>query len=341
MLEYMVLLYWRRLIVVNLDEYDFKLPEEMIAQKLASPRDSANLLISNKDGSFEHRKFSDLTSYLKAGDVLVLNSTKVSQAKLAGKKETGSPVEVMLVNKIGNEKWECRIKGKNPRAGVKFIFRKGMGEVLETKDEDLFIVRIDDAVLKDAILPTPPYITRTLGDDEYQTIYADKEGSLAAPTAGLHFTKQLLSKIEKKGVKIVFVTLHVSYGTFKKIRNGVENYVMDPEYFEISKSAAETINKRKGRLFVVGTTTLKALETSSKDRKIKSGIGQSTLFIYPPFKFHSGADVLITNFHLPKSTLILLTCAFGGRERILKAYDKAIKKKYKFYSLGDAMMIEK
>lgn len=327
--------------MVNLTDYNFELPEELIAQKLASPRDSAKLLVIGKDEEFEHKKFHDLIDFLEKDDVLVLNSTKVSHAKLLGKKSTGSPIEIILVNKISDEKWECRIKGKNPKAGTKFIFNKGKGEVIGVKGEDLFIARIDAEVLDDAILPTPPYIKRKLSDEEYQTIYADKKGSLAAPTAGLHFTKQLLSKIEKKGIKIVFIILHVSYGTFKKIRESVENYVMDPEYYEISKETADIINKRKGKLFVVGTTTLKALETSSKNNEIKPGIGQSTLFIYPPFKFNSGTDVLITNFHLPKSTLILLTCAFGGRERVLKAYKEAIKKKYKFYSLGDAMMIEK
>lgn len=325
---------------LNLEDYNYELPSERIAQHLANPRDSCRLLVIGKD-KLEHKRFTDIVSYLNKDDVLVLNSTKVSNAKIIGKKATGGPAEIVLVKKLDNLTWECRIKSRNPHVGVKYIFKNGSG-VIESLKGELYILKFSSSkIIDEAILPTPPYISSKIKDDEYQTVYAKKQGSLAAPTAGLHFTKKILSQLQKKGVKIVYITLHVSYGTFKSIDYGIENYVMDPEWFEIPVGTAHAINNRKGRLVVCGTTTLKALETSSKNGKVIAGKGESTLFIYPPYSFKSGADLLITNFHLPKSTLILLTCAFGGRERILKAYQEAINEKYRFYSLGDATLVFK
>ncbi len=324
---------------INLDDYSYELPEELIAQKAARPRDSARLM-AVMGGCIEHCRFSDIAGFLKRGDVLVLNSTKVSKAKIAGKKESGAEAEVVLEKKVSGLEWECKIKCRRPRKGTRIFFEHGSGEIVGRSGES-FVIRLSSkGILKKAFLPGPPYIKRRLGN-EYQTVYADKEGSLAAPTAGLHFTKRLIKKIEAKGVKVAYVTLHVSYGTFKSIDYGVENYVMEPEFFSVSEDAARAINERKGRLVAVGTTVLKALESSCRDDKVVSGQGFSELFIYPPYEFKSGCDVLVTNFHLPKSTLMLMVCAFAGRERVLRAYKEAIEKKYRFYSLGDAMVVER
>ncbi len=338
---------------MNLNDYSYELPEKLIAQKPHFPKDECKLLIlGNK---IEHTKFYNTIDHLKKGDILVLNNTKVSHAKIYGEKETGSNAEVILIKNIKNNIYEAKIKTKNPLIGTKIIINtknkhhkintsnnnhnKEYIEIIDKKNIDTFIVKLSSKeILSLAILPTPPYIKRKLKDSEYQTIFSKKVGSLAAPTAGLHFTKKLLEKIKRLGVEIVYITLHVSYGTFKNI-DDIDNYVMDPEYYEITKDSANKINNRKGRLIVCGTTTLKALETASEKGKIISGNNWSTLFIYPPYKFKSKTDILITNFHLPKSTLLLLTCAFGEKERILNAYNIAVKKRYKFYSLGDAMMI--
>ncbi|MGV8171500.1 MAG: tRNA preQ1(34) S-adenosylmethionine ribosyltransferase-isomerase QueA [Candidatus Woesearchaeota archaeon] len=320
-----------------LDSYSYKLPENLIAQRPASPRDSCRLLIL--ENGIKHETFENIIDYLKPGDVLVLNDTKVSHSKLVGKKESGSPAEIILLNKISEKIYEAKVKTRNPHPGTKIICRYGNVSIKRKINIDTFIVELDDnKILNDAILPTPPYIKRKLDDKEYQTEFSKKEGSLAAPTAGLHFTKRLLNKILKKGIIIVHITLHVSYGTFKNI-DDIKTYIMEPEQYEISEDAASKINGRKGRLIVCGTTTLKALETSSSKGKIIPRSGASTLFIYPPYKFKSGTDILITNFHLSKSTLLLLTCEFGGRERIMEAYQEAVDMKYRFFSLGDAMMI--
>ena len=325
---------------MNLNDYSYELLEELIAQKPSKPKDSCKLLILDKN--IIHTKFRNIVDYMKKGDVLVLNDTKVTHSKIYGKKETGSNAELILLKRIKDNIFEAKIKTKNPLVGTNIWVNKNKKDsikIISQKNIDTFIVELsNNKILSKAILPTPPYIHRKLKDSEYQTIFSKNVGSLAAPTAGLHFTKELLKKIEKKGIKILYITLHVSYGTFKTIDN-VETYVMDPEYYEISKNTANIINNRSGRLIVCGTTTLKALETSSKKGKIIPKKEQSTLFIYPPYKFKSGTDILITNFHLPKSTLLLLTCAFGKRDRVLNAYNIAVENKYMFYSLGDAMMI--
>jgi S-adenosylmethionine:tRNA ribosyltransferase-isomerase len=320
-----------------LDSYSYKFPESLIAQKTVSPRDSCRLLIL--DDIIRHETFKNIIDYLKPCDVLVLNDTRVLHSKIVGKKDSGSHAEIILLKKIAEKTYEAKIKTRNPHVGTRIICKNGNIIIKKQINIDTFIVELsDNKILDEAILPTPPYIRRKLSDKEYQTAFSKRVGSLAAPTAGLHFTKKLLNKIFQKGVKIVYITLHVSYGTFKNI-DDIKKYVMEPEYYEISEDAADAINNRIGKLIVCGTTTLKALETSSRNGKITSGEGLSTLFIYPPHKFKSGADILITNFHLPKSTLLLLTCAFGGKKRILDTYDLAVKNKYRFFSLGDAMMI--
>ena len=359
---------------MTIEDFDYILPEYLIAQNPAYPRDSARLLIvkgnvsgkpqNNHDNQYTdryeiiHKRFYDLIDYLDKGDVLVMNQTSVLHAKLLGKKTSGAQAEIILIKNLGKNRWIARIKTRNPNPGQRIILRYGELYIIERKTIDTFIIRLSDRkVLKDALLPNPPYIKRIVDDEEYQTVFAKDmhsknfkntdpkgldeppDGSLAAPTAGLHFTKKLLKKISDKGVKIVFLTLHVGFGTFLMPTNTQEN--TEPEYYEITKKSEGTINKRKGRLIVVGTTTLKALETSSKNGIVYSGTGYSDIFIKPGYKFNLDIDVLITNFHLPKSSLIMLTSAFYGRENILKIYHEAIDKKYMFYSLGDAMMLIK
>ena len=323
---------------MDLDSYSYRFSEKLISQKPSIPRDSCRLLILD-DSKIIHKRFRDIVNYMNPGDVLVLNDTKVLHAKLVGRKDSGSPAEIVLLKSISGKTYEAKIKTRNPHTGTKIIFGMGNAVIKEQLNIDTFIIELsDNDVLGEAILPTPPYIKRRLDDEEYQTEFSKNDGSLAAPTAGLHFTKGLLKYIERKGIKIVYITLHVSYGTFKNI-DDIKKYFMDPEYYNIPEHAAKIINGRKGRLIVCGTTTLKALETSSRNGEIIPGSGESGIFIHPPYTFRSGTDILITNFHLPKSTLLLLTCAFGGKKRTLKAYDEAVRRKYRFFSLGDAMMI--
>ncbi len=334
---------------LSLSDFDYSLPGSLIAQHPARPKDHSKLMVIHADEKIEHKHFYDIINYLNKGDILVLNNTKVIRTKLIGRKETGSDAKITLTKKIEKNIYECHIKTKNPNVGTKIILLGGNAKITGKKSVDLFIIKLNDEkkILKNAKLTTPPYIKRELDDEEYQTIFADKnkKGSIAAPTAGLHFTKTLLNKIRKKGVKIIFITLHISYGTFLPVYD-ISKHKMELEYYEISEKDADAINnrdKKKNKLIVVGTTTLKALETSCnpKNKKIISGAGWSDIFIYPGYKFNSGTNILITNFHLPRSTLIMLVSAFFGREKIMKAYGVAVHKKYRFYSLGDAMMLIK
>ena len=332
---------------MKLSEFNYYLPKELIAQHPARPRDDCRLMVLHKDKTKDkivHERFFDIIKYLNKGDVLVMNSTKVIQAKLVGNKSSGSSAEIILTKEIDKKKniWECRIKTRNPHPGVKIFLDKGYGIIMEQISIDRFKIRLSNKkLLQKAILPNPPYIKHDVTSEEYQTIYAKHDGSLAAPTAGLHFTKTLLKKIKDKGVKIAFVRLHVGFGTFLQLPEDIKNLKTEPEYFEIPENTADLINRRKGRLFVVGTTTLKALESSSEKGKIIPSKGYSDIFVRPGHIFSCGADALLTNFHLPKSSLILLTCAFGGSKKIINAYSQAIRHNYRFYSLGDAMLIEK
>jgi len=325
---------------MDLADFDYALPKGLIAQKPVSPRDHSKLIVLNS--KIEHQHFYDLINYLKKGDVLVINETKVIPNKLVGKKLTGSPAEIIISESKGEE-GICSVKTRNPFVGTKLIFGKYNAEIIK-QEKDSFVVLFDENVKKIikkiGILPTPPYINRKLKkDSEYQTVYSRKKGSVAAPTAGLHFTKQLLRKIKKKGVKIAKVCLHVDFGTFLKVRD-IKNHKMHEEYFEIDKKNADIINKAK-RLFVVGTTCVRTLESANKNGKILPKKGKTSLFICPGYRFKTKIDALITNFHLPKSTLLMLVSAFYDRERLLKAYQVAIKNNYRFYSLGDAMLVLK
>ncbi len=326
---------------LKLSDFDYNMPKERIAQKPVSPRDSSKLMVVND--KIEHREFFDIVDYLRERDVLVLNETKVVYAKLTGKKETGSPAEI-IVEEVDGNRCRCRIKTKNPMPGVKLIFDKYKAEVIE-KDYDEFVVEFDenvDEILKDiGKLPTPPYVKRKLDKEEqYQTVYSKKEGSVAAPTAGLHFTKRLLEKIKKKGVKIAKVTLHVDFGTFLPVRD-IDKSTLHKEYFEVDEKNADIINNAK-RLFVVGTTSMRTLESvADEEGIIRAKRGNTRLFIKPGYEFKLDYDGVITNFHLPKSTLLMLVSAFVGRKKILDAYNIAVRKKYRFFSFGDAMLILK
>ena len=323
---------------MKLTDFDYSLPIGMIAQEPVSPRDNSRLMVVNS--KIEHKRFSDIVDYLSKGDVLVVNETKVVPAKIVGKKKTGTKVE-LIVEKVNGRKAECWIKSKNPRVGNRLIFGKFIGEIVKQKKAQVSVVFNADVNLimkKIGEMPIPPYVKRKLDrDSQYQTVYSKKKGSIAAPTAGLHFTKRLLKKIKAKGVKLAKVCLHVDFGTFLPVRD-LKGHKMHPEYFEVDKKNAAIINNAK-RLIVVGTTSMRALESVAKNGKIKAGKGNTALFVKPGYRFKMKYDAMITNFHLPKSTLLMLVSAFVGRKKILKAYKEAVKKKYRFFSFGDAMLL--
>lgn len=336
-------------------DFYYDLPEELIAQDPLKDRSSSRLLALNKaDGSFEHKKFTDIKSYLKKGDCLVLNDTKVIPARLLGVKEdTGAAVEILLLKRLSDTDWETIVRpGKKLRKGARVVFGEGSlkAEIVETLEDGNRIVRFEFEGIFEEILdalgemPLPPYITHKLMDkDRYQTVYAKNEGSAAAPTAGLHFTKELLKEIEDMGVKLVYVTLHVGLGTFRPVKvDDVTQHVMHSEYYQVSKEAADTINETKrsgGRVICVGTTSCRTIESAATDDGIVQAKSDDTqIFIYPGYKFKA-LDCLITNFHLPESTLIMLVSALAGKENIMNAYEAAVQEKYRFFSFGDAMFI--
>ncbi len=341
---------------MNKRDFYFDLPEELIAQDPLEDRSSSRLLMLNKaTGEVEHHIFKDVVSYLQPGDCLVLNNTKVIPARLLGSKaDTGGAVEVLLLKRHQDDVWETLVKpGKKAKPGTKLVFGDGIlkAEVLETVEEGNRLIRFSyDGIFEEVLdrlgeMPLPPYITHKLQDKtRYQTVYAKYEGSAAAPTAGLHFTKELLSAIEEKGVKIAYVTLHVGLGTFRpvKVDNILEHH-MHSEYYEISKESADLINETKqngGRVICVGTTSCRTVESAATaEGLVKAGCDNTEIFIYPGYQFKV-LDALITNFHLPESTLVMLVSALAGRENVLNAYQKAIEEKYRFFSFGDAMFIQ-
>jgi len=328
---------------LSLSLFDYSLPKELIAQEPLKDRSKSRLMVLYEN-EIEHCRFFEVIKYLDRGDTLVINDSKVIPARLKGKKMTGGKVEALLVKEKEKSVWECLIKGKNIREGTELIFKEIRGKVIDRNDKFLVKFYTDDMLSyleKHGEVPLPPYIKKELKEKgSYQTIYAKKEGSIAAPTAGLHFSNELLEKIRKKGINIAPITLHVSIGTFAPVRSeDITEHSMDAEYFEIPEKSAEMINNTEGKVVTVGTTTVKALETSSSNGKVIPSGGWSDLFIYPSYKFKSPIKAMITNFHLPKSTLLMLVCAFAGRERILKAYEEAIANKYRFYSFGDAMLV--
>lgn len=336
-------------------DFYFDLPEELIAQDPLEDRSSSRLMVLDKNtGEITHRIFRDITEYLHPGDCLVINDTKVIPARLIGAKEdTGAKIEILLLKRKENDIWETLVKpGKKCRPGAKVVFGNGelRAEILEVLEDGNRLVQFSyEGIFEEVLdrlgqMPLPPYITHKLQDkNRYQTVYAKYEGSAAAPTAGLHFTKELLKEIEDSGVRIARVTLHVGLGTFRpvKVENVLEHH-MHSEYYHVSKEAADIINDTRrngGRVISVGTTSTRTLESVAQDDgTIVPGSGNTEIFIYPGYKFKA-IDCLITNFHLPESTLLMLVSALAGKDHILAAYEEAVKERYRFFSFGDAMLI--
>jgi S-adenosylmethionine:tRNA ribosyltransferase-isomerase len=351
---------------MHINDFDYKLPEELIAQKPQKDRDKCRLMVLRRsDNSIEHRHFFDILEYLKEGDCLLLNDSKVIPARLYGIKEgTGARVEFLLIKRIEGDTWETMVRpGKRLKPGDSVVFsdedgKKLRAEILDYGEDGTRIVKMEyDGILMERLeeigsMPLPPYISRPSNDedkDDYQTVYCHEEGSVAAPTAGLHFTTELLEKAREKGVKIAFVTLHVGIGTFRPVKcETIENHHMHFEEYSVSEETAEIVNETilsGGRVISVGTTSTRTAESAAcfdeKSGKylLKAGSGSTDIFIYPGYEFKI-IESLITNFHLPKSTLMMLVSALYDREHILKAYDEAVREEYRFFSYGDAMFIE-
>ena len=341
---------------MKVEDFDFHLPEELIAQTPLLDRTASRLMVVNPfTQELEHHQFGHIVNELQAGDCLVLNDTRVLPARLMGTKEdTGANIELLLLKQTNEDEWETLVKpAKRVKIGTVVTFGEGLlkatctgmlehgGRTFKFEYDGIFYEILD----KLGEMPLPPYIREKLDDqDRYQTVYAKERGSAAAPTAGLHFTEQLLETIKEKGVEVVFVTLHVGLGTFRPVSvDSIENHDMHSEFYSVSEEAAETINRTKlngGRVISVGTTSTRTLETVARDNdgQIVASQGWTNIFIYPGFEFKA-IDGLITNFHLPKSTLVMLVSALAGKETILHAYDEAVKEKYRFFSFGDAMFI--
>ncbi|APQ99141.1 tRNA ribosyltransferase-isomerase [Clostridium botulinum] len=341
---------------MKVKDFDFYLPEELIAQHPMEKRDEARLLVlDKKTGGIEHKIFKDILDYLTPNDCLVLNNTRVLPARLIGaKEETGGKMEFLLLKRKEKDVWETLVKpGKRAQIGARFIFGNGelKAEVIGMGEEGSRIVKFYYEGIFEEILdqlgqmPLPPYIKEKLDDKEmYQTVYSKEEGSAAAPTAGLHFTEKLLKKIKEKGVKLAFLTLHVGLGTFRPVKvENIQEHVMHSEYYKMDKETAEIINDTKekgGRVIAVGTTSCRTLETIGDiEGKVREQSGWTDIFIYPGYKYKV-VDALITNFHLPQSTLLMLVSALAGRDNIMNAYNVAVEKEYRFFSFGDAMFIK-
>lgn len=340
---------------MNVKDFDFYLPEEQIAQDPLENRSDSRLMVLHREsGEIEHKIFKDITGYLKKGDCLVINNTKVLPARLIGvKEETGAKIELLLLKRKENDIWETLVKpGRKAKKGAKISFGDGIlkGEIIDEVEEGNRLVQFSyDGIFEEILdqlgqMPLPPYITHQLKDkNRYQTVYAKEEGSAAAPTAGLHFTQELLQQIEDMGVTIAHVTLHVGLGTFRPVKvENVLDHHMHSEFYHIEEEEAKKINDTKkngGRVIAVGTTSTRTLESATDENGIlQAKSGNTEIFIYPGYQFKM-IDALITNFHLPQSTLLMLVSAFAGRENVLQAYDTAVKEGYRFFSFGDAMFL--
>ena len=341
---------------MDVKDFYYDLPQELIAQDPLEDRSSSRLLVLGKeDGSIRHEVFRNITQYLNAGDCLVINNTKVIPARLFGEREgTGATIEILLLKRKENDTWETLVKpGKKAKPGTKISFGGGLltGEVVDVVEDGNRLIQFTYEGIFEEILdqlgqmPLPPYITHTLQDkNRYQTVYAKYDGSAAAPTAGLHFTPELLEEIRGKGVKIAEVTLHVGLGTFRPVKvEQVQDHHMHSEYYEVTEEAATLINETKqtgGRVIAVGTTSCRTLESAAaEDGSLSAKSGWTDIFIYPGYTFKV-IDALITNFHLPESTLVMLVSALAGRDHIMNAYAEAVKERYRFFSFGDAMFIQ-
>lgn len=341
---------------MKVSDFDFDLPEELIAQHPLEKRDSSRLMVLDKNtGEIEHRSFHDVIEYLNEGDTLVLNNTRVMPARLIGEKEgTGGKIEFLLLKRIEGDRWECLAKpGKRAKIGQKFTFGEGKlkctvvdiveegNRIIEFSYEGIFEQVLDEL----GEMPLPPYITEKLEDKErYQTVYSKEKGSAAAPTAGLHFTEELLKEIKAKGVNIAYLTLHVGLGTFRPVKvEDINEHIMHSEYYHLDNENVDLINetkKRGNKVIAVGTTSTRTLETIGDDNGfVREQSGWTDIFIYPGYKYKV-IDELITNFHLPESTLIMLVSALAGKEHVMNAYNEAVKEKYRFFSFGDSMLIK-
>ena len=341
---------------MNVKDYDYDLPEELIAQDPLEDRSSARLMVLDRQtGDVEHRHFTDILEYLHPGDCLVINNTKVIPARLFGVKEdTQAKIEVLLLKRKENDIWETLVKpGKKAKPGTKLVFGDGLltAEVVDVVEEGNRLIQFHyDGIFEEILdqlgqMPLPPYITHQLKDkNRYQTVYAKYDGSAAAPTAGLHFTKELLQKVKDMGVDIAEVTLHVGLGTFRPVKvENVLDHHMHSEFYMVSQEAADKINRAKEsghRVIAVGTTSTRTLEAAADENgRLHETSGWTEIFIYPGYQFKV-IDALITNFHLPQSTLVMLVSALAGREHVLHAYEIAVKERYRFFSFGDAMLIQ-
>ena len=341
--------------MMKLSDFNYNLPEELIAQDPLEKRDNSRLMVLHREtGEIEHKHFYDVIDYLNPGDCLVVNNTRVIPARLMGvKEETGASIEVLLLKRKEEKVWETLVKpGKKARVGARISFGDGLlvGEVIDIVEEGNRLIRFEyDGIFEEILdqlgqMPLPPYITHQLQDkNRYQTVYAKYDGSAAAPTAGLHFTEELLEKIQEKGIRIAKVTLHVGLGTFRPVKEeNVLDHHMHSEFYIVDEEAARVINETRasgGRVISVGTTSTRTLETVAEpDGHIPVKSGWTDIFIYPGYQFKA-VDCLITNFHLPESTLIMLVSALADRETILHAYEVAVQERYRFFSFGDAMMI--
>lgn len=340
---------------MKVSDFDFYLPEELIAQCPLKERDSSRfMVVDRKTGEIEDKVFHDVIDYLEKGDTLVLNNTRVMPARLIGEKEeTGGKIEFLLLKRIEGDKWECLAKpGKKAKVGAMFTFGEGKLKAVVREiglEGNRVIEFIYNGIFEEILdelgqMPLPPYIHEKLDDRErYQTVYSKEKGSAAAPTAGLHFTEDLLEKIREKGVNIAFVTLHVGLGTFRPVKvESIDEHIMHSEYYELDEENAKIINdtkKRGNRVIAVGTTSTRTLETiGNENGEVRAQSGWTNIFIFPGYKFNI-VDALITNFHLPESTLIMLVSALAGKENIMNAYKKAVEEKYRFFSFGDSMFI--
>ena len=336
-------------------DFYYDLPKELIAQDPLEDRSSSRLLVLHrKSGRVEHRVFTDIVEYLKPGDCLVRNNTKVIPARLYGTRvDTGATFELLLLKRMENDVWETLVKpGKKARQGAVISFGDGIltGEIIDVKEDGNRLIQFRYEGIFEEILdqlgqmPLPPYITHTLKDkNRYQTVYAKYEGSAAAPTAGLHFTEELFRKLEEKGVLVANVTLHVGLGTFRPVKvDDVSKHHMHTEFYQVTKEEADKINKAKqagGRIVCVGTTSCRTIESAADENGVlKPGQGDTDIFIYPGYSFKM-MDVLITNFHLPESTLLMLVSALAGKEQVMRVYEEAVQERYRFFSFGDAMII--
>ncbi|SOY29730.1 S-adenosylmethionine:tRNA ribosyltransferase-isomerase [Acetatifactor muris] len=341
--------------VMPKSDYYFELPQELIAQDPLEDRSSSRLLVLDKHtGAVSHRVFRDIGEFLRPGDCLVLNNTKVIPARLLGvRADTGAHVEVLLLKRQEGNVWETLVKpGKKCRPGAKLSFGEGLlgAEILEVTEEGNRLIRFAyEGIFEEVLdrlgeMPLPPYITHKLQDkNRYQTVYAREEGSAAAPTAGLHFTQELLAQLEEKGIRIAFVTLHVGLGTFRPVKEeNVLDHHMHSEYYQVPEETATLINRTRtegGRVICVGTTSCRTLESAADEKGVvQAGSGDTDIFIYPGYRFRV-LDALITNFHLPESTLVMLVSALAGRENVLNAYAEAVREQYRFFSFGDAMLV--